>query len=193
MQHRTVLALAVACAMALGAVTIPHAASAQNAANQEFTVRLLGVEFTAHLPRFEFAARLDGFQQVPSVFTTGQGRFEANLDDQAQQLTYMLSYSDLTAPVLFAHIHFGKARTNGGVLAFLCGGGGKPACPQSGNVKGTIVPSDVQAIDPQGVEAGNFDALVAGLVSQSTYVNVHSERFPDGEIRGQIIARGHDD
>ena len=95
--------------------------------------------------------------------------------------------------MLFAHIHFGKARTNGGVLAFLCGGGGKPACPQGGNVKGTIVPSDVQAIDPQGVEAGNFDALVAGLVSQSTYVNVHSERFPEGEIRGQIITRGHDD
>lgn len=34
--------------------------------------------------------------------------------------------------MLFAHIHVGRPGTNGGVAAFLCGGGDKPACPLSG-------------------------------------------------------------
>jgi CHRD domain len=137
----------------------------------------------------DFVAHLDGFQQVPSVFTTGHGTFEASGQTGEQQLNYTLTYADLSAPTV-AHIHFGKASTNGGVLVFLCSGGNKPACPPSGTVEGTITPSDVQAIAAQGVTAGDFNALLAALVSQSAYVNVHTPDVPDGEIRGQIVPRG---
>jgi hypothetical protein len=72
------------------------------------------------------------------------------------------------------------------VAAFLCGGGGKPACPQSGTVTGTIVPADVVGPATQGIAAGEFGELVAAIRAGRTYANVHSSKFPAGEVRGQI-------
>jgi hypothetical protein len=136
-------------------------------------------------------ARLKGFEEVPAVSTAASGKFEAEIDRAAQRIDYELSYSDLEAPVLFAHIHLGQRTANGGVAAFLCGGGGKPACPQSGTVTGTIVPADVIGPVDQGIAPGEFDELVTAIRAGVTYANVHSQKFPGGEIRGQI--RGDDD
>ena len=136
-------------------------------------------------------ARLKGFEEVPAVSTAASGKFEAEIDRAAQRIDYELSYSDLEAPVLFAHIHLGQRTANGGVAAFLCGGGGKPACPQSGTVTGTIVPADVIGPASQGIAPGEFDELVTAIRAGVTYANVHSDKFPGGEIRGQI--RGDED
>jgi hypothetical protein len=136
-------------------------------------------------------ARLKGFEEVPAVSTAASGKFEAEIDRAAQRIDYELSYSDLEAPVLFAHIHLGQRTANGGVAAFLCGGGGKPACPQSGIVEGTIAPADVVGPADQGIAPGEFDELVTAIRAGVTYANVHSDKFPGGEIRGQI--RGDDD
>jgi CHRD domain len=138
-----------------------------------------------------FQARLKGFEEVPAVSTVASGRFEAQIDSAAQRIDYELSYRDLEAPVLFAHIHLGQRTANGGVAAFLCGGGSKPACPQSGTVTGTIVPADVIGPENQGIAPGEFNELVRAIRAGVTYANVHSEKFPGGEIRGQI--RGGDD
>ena len=51
---------------------------------------------------------------------------------------------------------------------------------------GTLVPAGIQAIPGQNVTAGDFDALVDALRSNTAYANVHSTGFPVGEIRGQI-------
>ena len=120
------------------------------------------------------------------VSSVATGSFEATIDDDASEIDFTLTFADLEAPVLFAHIHFGQRSVNGGVAAFLCGGGSKPACPQSGTVTGTIVPADVVGPAGQGIAAGEFDELVAAIRAGRTYANVHSTKFPPGEIRGQI-------
>ncbi|MDQ4029624.1 MAG: CHRD domain-containing protein, partial [Actinomycetota bacterium] len=84
----------------------------------------------------------------------------------------------------------------GGVIAFLCGGGGKPACPAThGTVEGTIRPADVIGPAAQGIAAGEFDELVRAIRAGATYANVHSGTYPAGEIRGQIRTngKGHED
>jgi hypothetical protein len=130
---------------------------------------------------------LTGYQENPDVSSTGSGSFRATIDDDAQTITYELSYSALEGGnALFAHIHFGKRAVNGGVSAFLCGGGDKPPCPATdGTVTGVIDAADIVGPAGQGIEPGSFDELVAAMRAGHTYVNVHTPRWPGGEIRAQ--------
>lgn len=134
----------------------------------------------------EFEAKLDGYQEVNSKSTVARGAFDARL--RGNSIRYRLSYRNLETPALFAHIHFAQRHVNGGVIAFLCGGGSKPEpCPEStGTVRGTITPEDIVGPDDQGIELGSFREAVRALKAGAVYANVHSERFPGGEIRGQV-------
>ncbi|OLC34741.1 MAG: hypothetical protein AUH81_11770 [Candidatus Rokubacteria bacterium 13_1_40CM_4_69_5] len=135
---------------------------------------------------------LTGYQEATpaGVSTTGSGSFTAEIDEDAQTITYELTYSGLSAPAVVAHIHFGNRFTSGGVSAFLCGGGSKPACPAGTTataiVTGTIIRADVVGPAGQGIAAGEFDELVRAIRAGMTYANVHTTNFPAGEIRGQI-------
>lgn len=89
------------------------------------------------------------------------------------------------------HIHLGQPWNAGGVMAFLCGGGGKPACEPDKDITGKIIASDIVGPAAQGIEASEFEEALAAIFSGATYVNVHSTKYPGGEIRGQIHARRH--
>lgn len=134
------------------------------------------------------SARLSGYQETPaSISTEAEGSFDARIGSSA--IEFELEYEDLEGGnVLFAHIHLGQRHTTGGVSAFLCGGGGKPACPNSpdGTVEGTITAANVQGPAGQGIAAGELDELVAAIRAGAAYVNVHTATFPTGEIRGQL-------
>jgi hypothetical protein len=148
--------------------------------------------------RASVRARLTGFQEVPAISTFAGGEFRARIGES--QIDYVLTISDLgPEAVLFAHIHLGQRGVNGGIVAFLCGGGGKDPCPQDGGtVSGTILPADIIGPSAQGITAGEFAEAVRAIRSGNTYVNVHTddtiaptttpgpEGFPAGEIRGQI-------
>lgn len=142
---------------------------------------------------------LTGYQEVPAISTTGNGTFQARIDRNGQQISYRLSYADLEAGVTQAHIHFGQRAVNGAIVAFLCSNlpnppAGTPACPPApGTVEGTIEPADVRdtttatpPVGGQGIEAGAFDELVDAIKAGVTYANVHSTKWPGGEIRAQL-------
>jgi hypothetical protein len=143
----------------------------------------------------DFQARLIGYSEVPSISTVARGTFRAQVQGEGAMTTidYVLSYSGVEGVTANAsHIHLGQRHTNGGVSAFLCGGGDKPPCPPTaGTVTGTIDAADVIGPAGQGITAGQIDELVRAMRANSTYTNVHSTTFPGGEFRGQI--RGGDD
>lgn len=140
----------------------------------------------------EVRANLDGYFEVPANSTTGSGSFHAQIE--SDKINYELRYADLEAPAAQAHIHFAQRDVNGGIAAFLCGGGGKPVCPgTAGTVTGTIVPADVIGPAVQGIAAGEFAELVRAIRAGRTYANVHSSKFPAGEIRGQLNDHGRGD
>ncbi|MFN2385084.1 MAG: CHRD domain-containing protein [Thermoanaerobaculia bacterium] len=125
---------------------------------------------------------------MPAVVTTGTGEMEARLNNAATALDYTLSYEDLEgADTFFAHIHLGQEDVNGGVIAFLCGGGGKDPCPDvSGTVTESITAADVIGPAGQGIAAGEFGDLLGALRRGAVYANVHTDKHPSGEIRGQL-------
>jgi CHRD domain len=110
--------------------------------------------------------------------------------------TYKLTYSGLGSNVTQAHLHFGKVHVAGGIYAFLCtnlgnGPAGTPACPPTGGtVTGTLTPASIVAVARQNITAGDFNALLSAVGSNTTYANIHTVKFPAGEIRGQAGAPG---
>lgn len=157
-----------------------------------FVLALTGSSIRADNEDNRLKANLDGFQEIPSKLTNGHGTLTAQIN--ANSITYTLTFSGLTTPAVASHIHFAQRGVNGGIFAFLCGGGGKPACPAAGGtVTGTITAADILAPTPdQGLAAGDFAGAVRAIQSGNTYANVHTTRFPAGEIRGQIKAGGED-
>jgi len=84
-----------------------------------------------------------------------------------------------------------------GFSVFLCsnlgnGPAGTPKCPQSGQVTGTITAAQVIGPEGQGISPGEFGELLRAIRAGVAYVNVHSDNFPAGEIRGQLRS-GHRD
>jgi hypothetical protein len=132
-------------------------------------------------------AKLEGFSEVPAVSTTGRGTFTAKISRHRDAIEFKLSYEGLEGLSTAAHIHFGQKDVNGGVAAFLCGGGGRPACPPfGGTVEGTIALNDVIGPAGQGIAPAEFAELLRAIRDEMAYVNVHSAKHPSGEIRGDI-------
>ncbi len=147
-----------------------------------------------------FTTNLSTFNEVPPKANGAHGTFRARLSEDGTILHWKLTWSGLTGPPAVAHIHFGLKGNNAPVMTFFCGGPKgmsgipqKPDCPQttSGSITGSTTADDIiglntagpndQALDPHDF-AGFLRALRAG----SAYANMHTMRFPGGEIRGQV-------
>src|SRR5258705_7651871 len=184
---------------------------------EEFSARLTGFQELGSLPNVTqnpTTGVVTAANPTGAVLSNGTGTLELDLDEKAGTATWTLTYSNVgttppkTGTVSQAHIHFGKSRDSGGILVFFCTNLTPPPvgaplpkpCPSpSGTVSGTWTSADIVAIAGQNVVAGNFDALVDALESNTAYANIHTTSgttpdtaFPAGEIRGQIHERDLD-
>jgi len=144
------------------------------------------------------SARMRGLGEVPPTNSKATAEFTGKISADGTTITYTLTWSNLTTLPLFSHIHFGPTKVNGGVMVFLCGGGGKPACTQatSGTASGTITAADIVGPSAQGIPAapaGQFADVVRTILTHNAYANLHTTMFPGGEVRGAVIAHREDD
>jgi hypothetical protein len=136
---------------------------------------------------------LTGFEETPALSTTGTGEFRASVNRRGQEIDYTLTFGNLESNATQAHIHFENATNAGPVVVFLCSNlgngpvGTQPCPPAGGTITGTIRPADIGGgAAGQGLAAGEFDEFVKAIRSGATYVNVHSDDRPLGEIRAQL-------
>ena len=140
-----------------------------------------------------FTTGMNGFEEVPSISTAGHGRLWIRVSRDEQVIEYKLSYAGLSSAVTQAHIRFAQPHTNGEVMVTLCQSatvadptGLAPMCVDEGMVQGTITAEQVVGPSEQGIGPGQIREFIRALRAGAGYVNVHTERFASGEIRGQI-------
>jgi CHRD domain-containing protein len=142
---------------------------------------------------------MNGYEENPDVSSVASGSFDARLSNDGTSLAYELRYSGLEGTVAQAHIHFGKPAVTGGISIWLCQTAASPApaasadtptCPQSGTVTGHVEMADVVGPTGQGIAPGEFAEILAAMRAGHAYANVHSSKFPGGEIRAQINNHG---
>ena len=140
---------------------------------------------------------LTGYEETPSaVSTTGNGTFNARISNDGSRIDWELSYSDLEGSVQQAHIHFGQESVTGPISVWLCGNPSATITPPAGTqtcpappatISGTITAAEVtNGADARGISTGELDELILAIRAGATYVNVHSSKWPGGEIRSQI-------
>lgn len=135
-----------------------------------------------------FRTHLNGRNQVPRVDTDAQGQAIFQLNKAGDELSYKLIVANID-DVLMAHIHIAPPSENGPVAVWLYPEDGPPPELIDGRFSGvlaeaTITDNDVVA--PSGLGIDDLDDLVGAIRAGNTYVNVHTDEHPGGEIRGQI-------
>lgn len=110
-----------------------------------------------------FEATLDGLSNVPPVpAVSATGEAVMVLNDAQTELSYTITFTVLSSTEIGAHFHNAGPRANGGILAGLPLG-----TPKVG--VWPVTPADVLE-------------LFAGRV----YINVHTNMYTGGEIRGNV-------
>jgi hypothetical protein len=132
-----------------------------------------------------FNVQLAGSEEVPPVDTkaTGSAEFKARHFDS---IYYSVNVSNIDK-VTAAHIHSGKTGENGPIVVTLF----KTESPSSEVMNGILTRGNITNTDLEGPMAGKtLIDLKKAMELGETYVNVHTEEHPNGEIRGQIKGGG---
>lgn len=128
----------------------------------------------------KFSAQLSGDQEVPPIQTNASGMawFKSNQDS----LEFELNVTDLQG-ITMAHIHNGKKGEIGPPVVSLY----KSDSPTI-LINGKLASGNITANMLEGSMTGKQIAnLTTVMKNGETYVNVHTQQNPNGEIRGQIM------
>jgi hypothetical protein len=126
----------------------------------------------------KFTATLSGQEEVPSTDSQATGMAEFTVTGESAE--YSVNASNIQG-VTAGHIHSGRQGENGPVVVTLF----KNDSPTNEvSETGSITVDKLE-----GPMAGKqLTDLVTAMSNGETYVNIHTEQNPDGEIRGQIMS-----
>jgi hypothetical protein len=128
----------------------------------------------------KFTAQLSGDQQVPPVQTSASGM--AWFKPMQDSVAFEVNVSNIQG-VTLAHIHSGKQGENGPPVVPLF-----KSDPIPGPITGVLAKGNVTADTFQGPMTGKtMSDLITAMQNGETYVNIHTQQHPLGEIRGQIM------
>jgi hypothetical protein len=113
-----------------------------------------------------FTAKLDGASETPPRDTKATGSADVTLDTVTKVLTWKVDYVGLTGPATMAHFH-------------------GPAAP--GTAAGITVPLTGDMASPIKGSATITDGQIGDLRGGLWYINIHTAKYPPGEIRGQVM------
>jgi len=131
-----------------------------------------------------FSTFLRGSNEVPAVRTRAIGLTQASLIDEGATLNLLAAIARLPrgVEITMAHLHLGSEGENGPVIANLLSDSNFENRRRLRRLR-----TDVDASGLVGPLLGQpLDALVAAIQEGRVYVNIHTDRNPSGELRGQL-------
>jgi hypothetical protein len=112
-------------------------------------------------------ANLQPSSEVPPRVSKGHGALKATFDTTSKTLQWTVTYAELSGPATMAHFH------------------GPAPVGQNAKVQ---VPIDKNALpSPITGQATLSEEQANELLAGQYYFNIHTEKNPTGEIRGQVM------
>jgi hypothetical protein len=111
-----------------------------------------------------FTADLNGSSQVPPTDSRAKGKGEFLYDDASKKLRWTITYWGLSDKAKSAHLH-GPASEGANADKMIT------VSPLQSPIKGAAILTEEQ---------------VRALTGGDMYFDVHSAKYPDGEMRGQL-------
>ena len=137
----------------------------------------------------DFAADLTGAAERPTpVVTSATGKGTVGFNIDRTRLDTVVTFANLVpANVTMAHIHVGTAAEAGGILYTLYTRGPDPVLTTNGFARNLATSSFTAASSPTINVTTEAQALQA-IRNGNAYINIHTDAFGGGEIRGQLAA-----
>jgi hypothetical protein len=129
----------------------------------------------------KFIATMSGTNEVPAVSTKANGYTSFRTASNDTVLKYKVNVTGLS-DVTAAHIHQGKKGQNGEIIVDLLNNSKKNKIKLGIAIRGNLTGSDL--IGP--MKGNSTETLISAIRIGATYVDIHTPKYSDGEIRGQI-------
>ena len=156
-------------------------------------VLLLGA-VPVHAAPVDFFATLSGAAEIPPTGSPGTGFAHVTIDDTAHTLRVQATFSGLTSTTVASHIHCCAPQpANVGVATTVPTFPGFPLGVMSGTYDNTFNTLLDSTYNPEFLTASGGTAvsaeagLFAGMLLGQSYLNIHTNLFPGGEIRGVLV------
>jgi hypothetical protein len=124
---------------------------------------------------------LSGKDEVPPTESNASAWAKFQSVDNDSQLSYWVSIIGLKE-ITGAHVHKGSDGQNGDIVAVLSEAKSAEGGNETISLKGNITKDGLQG----PLEGKEVSDLVSLMRNGSAYVNVHTNEYKDGIIRGQI-------
>ena len=142
-----------------------------------------------------FTVSLSGANENPANASPGTGSATVDIDTVAKLMTLDVTFSGLLGLTTASHIHCcaPTPADNAPVATQTPSFIGFPLGVTSGSFANTFDMSLASSYRPGfisdhgGTPASAFDFLLAGMLAGQAYLNIHTQTFPGGEIRGTLI------
>ncbi len=154
---------------------------------------LAGFASASQAALIQYSANLDGLSEAPPNASPGTGVTFVDYDTVAHTLRVQATFSGLTGTTSASHIHGPTAVALTGTASVATTTptfAGFPLGVTAGAYDNTLDLTLASSYNPSfvaangGTTAGAEAALVAAIAAGKAYLNIHSNTFPGGEIRG---------
>jgi CHRD domain len=129
--------------------------------------------------------KLSGRKEVPPNKSHGEGVAAFRSTTDKKRLDFALLAINATSQITAAHLHLGEKGENGPVVASLIGEDVDAEQRSAMNHVSSV--GAIRASDLVGpLEGESIADLLHEIRAGNVYVNVHTEEYPEGELRSQV-------